>query len=217
MERDRVVDLDDRPFGQHRIFGERTELAISQQVFVAEMPAARSVGRHLSHEQARTDVADVALTVHTKPAVAARGNERERHAVPRRHRRHARSDFCDDTGTLVTTEQREPIRRGLTACGQHLGRRHHVAGEQMVIGVADPGYGHPHQDFTAAGRVELNLADLPVHADPAYYSGTTLHCGPPFSANRLAASSRSSPALILALPVNATSSSQKNSTCRGTL
>jgi len=36
-------------------------------------------------------------------------------------------------------------------------------------------------------------------------------------ANRLAARSRSSPALILALPVNATSSSRKNSTWRGTL
>jgi hypothetical protein len=45
----------------------------------------------------------------------------------------------------------------------------------MVIGVADPGNGHPHQDFTGAGGIEINLANLPIHADPADHSGTTLH------------------------------------------
>jgi hypothetical protein len=41
--------------------------------------------------------------------------------------------------------------------------------------VADAGNGHPHQDFTGVGRIEINLADLPVLANPAQHSGTTLH------------------------------------------
>jgi hypothetical protein len=45
----------------------------------------------------------------------------------------------------------------------------------VVIGVADAGNGHPYQDFTGVGRIEINLADLPVHADSAQHSGTTLH------------------------------------------
>src|SRR6202021_322783 len=156
--------------------GERAELAISQQVFVTQMPATRSVGGHLPDEQARADIADVALTVHTKPAIAARGDERERHVVPWLHRRHARPDVFDHTGTFVAAEQREPVRGGLTAGGRHLRCRHHVAGEEVVIGVADSGNGHPYHDFAGAGRIKNNLADLPVLADPTNYSGTTLHC-----------------------------------------
>ena len=47
MERDRVVDLDDGPVREDSIFGECAELTVSHQVFVAEMPATGSVGRHL--------------------------------------------------------------------------------------------------------------------------------------------------------------------------
>jgi hypothetical protein len=41
--------------------------------------------------------------------------------------------------------------------------------------VADSGNGHSHQDFTVTGRIKINLADFPIHADPAEHSGTTLH------------------------------------------
>lgn len=177
MERNRLVDLDDGPFREHRVLGEGAELPVGQQVFRTEMAAAGPVGGHLAHEQAGADVADVALAVHAEPAAAARRDERQRHVVARAHRRHVGPDFRDDTGALVTAEQREPVRRGLTARGDHLGRRHHVTGEQMVVGVADPGDGHPHQHLTAARRVELDLGDLPVPADPADHGGTTLHCG----------------------------------------
>jgi hypothetical protein len=176
MEGDRVVDLDDRPLRQHRIFGEGAELSVCQQVFVTEMPATGSVGGHLPPEQARADIADVALPVHAEPATAARRNERKCHVIPRLHARHTRPDLRDDTGPLVAAEQWEPVRRGLTARGHQLGSRHHVAGEQMVVGVANAGDGHPHQDLTAAGRIELDLADLPVPSNPANHSGTTLHC-----------------------------------------
>ena len=139
------------------------------------MPAAGSVSRHLPDEQARADIADVALTIDAKSATAARWDERERYVIPWLDRRHARPDLCDDTSALVTTKQREPVRRRLTACGQHLGGWHHVAGKQMVIGVADSGDGHPHQDFTVAGGIKIDLADLPIHADPADHSGATFH------------------------------------------
>ena len=42
--------------------------------------------------------------------------------------------------------------------------------------MADTGNGHPHQDFTGVGWIEIDLADLPVLADPAQHCGTTLHC-----------------------------------------
>jgi hypothetical protein len=95
--------------------------------------------------------------------------------VSRLHRRHPRPDLRNHTGALVTTQQRKPVRRRLTACGQYLGGWDYVAGEQMVIRVADSGNGHSHQDFTVTGRIKINLADFPIHADPAEHSGTTLH------------------------------------------
>src|ERR1700679_1300065 len=139
------------------------------------MPATGSVGRHLPREQTCAGVADVALTVHTKPATAARGNERHRHVVARLHRRHTRPDFFDDTSALVTTEHREPVRLRDTGRGPHLGGRQYVAGDEVVIGVADTGNGHPYQDFTGVGWIEVDLADLPVLAHPAQHCGTTLH------------------------------------------
>ena len=177
MERDRVVDLDDRPFGEHRILRECAELTVSHQVFVAEMTTTGSIGGHFPGEQTRTGVADVALAVHTKPATAARRNERHRHVVPRLHRRHARPDFFDDTGALVTTEHRKPVRLRDTGRGPHLGGRQHVAGDEVIVGVADAGDGHPHQDFSGVRRIEIDLADLPVHADPAKLQrhDTSLH------------------------------------------
>src|SRR6185437_11323701 len=106
-------DLDDGPFRQDRIFGESAQLSVGQQVFVAKVPAAGSVRGHLPDEQAGPDIADVALTVDTKPAAAAPGNERKRDVVSGLHRGHARPYLRDDTSTLVATEQREPVRRGL--------------------------------------------------------------------------------------------------------
>jgi hypothetical protein len=41
--------------------------------------------------------------------------------------------------------------------------------------MADPCDGHPHEDLTGARRVENDLADVPVLADPAQHGGTTLH------------------------------------------
>src|SRR5690242_7384285 len=106
------------------------------------MPPACSVGGHLPHEQARTDIADIALSVDAEPATAARGNERERYVIPWLHCHHARTHLCDDTSTLVATQQREPVRCRLTACGEHFWGWYHVPGEQMVIGVTDSRDGH---------------------------------------------------------------------------
>ena len=54
--------------------------------------------------------------------------------------------------------------------GQHLLRRHHVAGDEVLVGVAQAG-GLPLDEHLAGlGRVELDLLDLPVlvrHPDAA--------------------------------------------------
>src|SRR5689334_18170860 len=98
------------------------------------MSAAGAVGRHLADEEAGADIADVALPVDAEPATAARGDERQRDVVARPHRGDPRPDFRNDTSAFVTAEQREPVRRGLTARGQDLRGWYHVAGEQMVVG-----------------------------------------------------------------------------------
>jgi hypothetical protein len=75
----------------------------------------------------------------------------------------------------VTTEQREPVRRGLTTRGHNFGSGDNVTGEKMVVGMAYSGDRHPHQNLAGARRIKFDLADFPILADPADDCGATFH------------------------------------------
>src|SRR5262249_49120805 len=72
-------------------------------------------------------------------------------------------DFTHDAGALVATDRREHGRQPEGA--HHLVGRRHVALENVVVGVAQPGGGHLDQNFAGAGRVELEFLDRPPAAD----------------------------------------------------
>ena len=55
----------------------------------------------------------------------------------------------------------------------------HVAGGEVVVGMADSGDRHLHQHLAVAGRVERDLLHLPVVANAAQYGCLTLHRDPP--------------------------------------
>ena len=49
--------------------------------------------------------------------------------------------------------------------GQHLGRRHHVAGDEVLVAVAQAGDLPLHEHLTGLGRIDVDLFDLPLLVD----------------------------------------------------
>ena len=83
------------------------------------------------------------------------------------------TDLGDDAGTLVPTDD------GQQVVDPHqrprLARRHHVAGDDVFVGVAQPG-GLPFDEhLTGLRRVDLDLLDLPFLLGSVEYCCSALH------------------------------------------
>ena len=98
------------------------------------------------------------------------------------HGAHAGADLLDDACTFVTAEQGKVLHRRYARrlhdrrkvwCGNH------IAGGEVVVGMADPGDRHLHQHLAVFGRVERDLPNLPVLADTAQDGPLTLQRAPP--------------------------------------
>ena len=97
------------------------------------------------------------------------------------HRPHAGTGLLDHTGAFVTAEHREVLRDGRPGGfheRHHVRSGHHVAGDEVVVGVAQAGNRHLHQDLALTGRVERDLLDLPVPADTPQHRPLALHRSP---------------------------------------
>src|SRR5271157_1190153 len=130
---------------------------------VAGVMAEGAVSGHSRSQGEGADVADVLHSARTPAALSAHSDKRHHHVVARREIRYVVADFTHDAGALMAADRWE---HGWQSQGPHhlIGSRH-VAFEDVVVGMAQPGGGHLDQHFAGAGRVQLEFLDRPWPAD----------------------------------------------------
>jgi hypothetical protein len=101
-------------------------------------------------------------------APAAVGPEVEDDVVAWLAQRHARPDGLDDAGGFVAEDDRQ--------------RRPPLADHDVVVGVADAGGGHAHQDLALLRPVQLHLFDAEGRVGLIQDGGFDLHRVAPLSA-----------------------------------
>ena len=159
-----LLDLHERVRRYHSVFGERADLGdVAQVPAVGGVVAERAVGGHARDHGADTDVADVFGSGCTPTALAADRDERHHHVVARGEFRDALSDFAHDARTLVPADHGE--HGGQPHRTHHLVGRRHVAFEDVVVGMAQPGGGHLHENLAGLRGIQLEFLDGPRAAD----------------------------------------------------
>jgi hypothetical protein len=119
----------------------------------------RHVGDLPAGEEELPEVAEVLMAGCAARAPSARGDEPEHDVVAHRQSGHLGTDLHDLPGALVTSDHRKLLDPELLL---GLVGKDEVPGEQVLVGVAQPGSDQLDQHFTAPRRVELDLLHAPV-------------------------------------------------------
>ena len=83
------------------------------------------------------------------------------------------ADLDHHPGALVAADEGERVGQA-QLLAQRLGRDH-VARDQVLVGVAQPGGAHLDQHLAGLGRVEVDLLDLPLLVQAPEHRGPGLH------------------------------------------
>jgi hypothetical protein len=119
----------------------------------------RHVGDLPAGEEELPEIAEVLVAGRAARAPSARGDEAEHDVVAHGQPGHLGTDLHDLPRALVTTDHRKLLDPELLLS---LVGKDEVPGEQVLVGVAQPGADQLHQHFTALRRVELDLFHAPV-------------------------------------------------------
>src|SRR5690348_6721075 len=160
VERGAVVHLHHRLGRDHRVLGEGAEQAHLAEALAAGVEAVGAVELRAVDEEH----AEVAQVVHAAGAVraaAAGRQEAENHGVALGDVRDIGPDARHDAGPLVAADDRE--------------RHRDVAGDQVLVGVAQPARGELDQDLALLRGVELDFLDLPLLVQTPEHRGLGLH------------------------------------------
>src|SRR5581483_11249773 len=111
------------------------------------------------------------------PAAAADREEAGAHVIARLERADLRPDLDHDAAPFVATHDREEPRPRPVGGPA----RPDVARPEVLVRVAEPGGDPPDQDLVAAGRIEIDLLDLPVLSPAPKHRCVGLHGVPPSS------------------------------------
>ena len=110
VERDVVVDLDDRVLSDDRVGGERAEHAHQTRVLAAHVVAARAV-RLQTDLDPSAGLAQVFAADRAPVATPAGGNPAQYDVVAFGHRMHLGPDRLDDAGALVAADRGQFLHR----------------------------------------------------------------------------------------------------------
>ena len=146
VERDVVEDLHARRLVDHGVGGEGAEAHHGGDVLAPGVVAHRSVELLARHEDA-ADVAEVRVTRGARGALPAGGDEAQHHVVAGGQAGDAGTHFLDHPGALVSADD-----------GEGHG---HVAGEQVLVGMAHARCRQLDEDLALLRRVELDGLDAP--------------------------------------------------------
>ena len=146
VERDVVEDLHARGLVDHGVGGEGAEADHGRDVLAAGVMAHGAVELLPRHEDA-ADVAQVRVAGGTGRTLPAGRDEAEHDVVARGQAGHTGTHLLDHAGALVAADD-----------GKGDG---HVAGEQVLVGVAHARRRQLDEDLALLGRVELDGLDAP--------------------------------------------------------
>ncbi len=156
------VHLYERGLVDDAVLGERPDLGHDVEVAPAQAIANRPVGDLTRREGGRTEIAQVGVAGDAHPAATADRKEARRDVVARLDAVDARPDSDDDPPALVAPHHGKEPRVGLLGHVWRARARPHVARPQVLVRVAQT-CGRPlDEDFLVAGRIEIDLLDLPV-------------------------------------------------------
>ena len=172
VERDVRGDLDDRRLVHDAVLGERAEAAHGGDVVALVIVMAGGAVLLATRQQRGAQVAQVLVAGRARRADAARRHERGDDVVADLEALHVRTDLDDLAGALVAGHDRELLP---AHHGGDLGVEDHVAGDQVLVGVAHAARRELHQDLAVLGRVELDLLDLVLGVRRVQHRGLGLH------------------------------------------
>ena len=128
------------------MFGEGPDLGdVAQFPTVGGVVAECAVSGHARDHGSDTDVAKILDSACTPTALPADGDERHHHVVAGFHIGDAVADFANYAGTLMAADGGE--HGGQSHRAHDLVRCRHVAFEDVVVGVAQPGRRHLNEDL----------------------------------------------------------------------
>jgi hypothetical protein len=157
----RSSDLDATGLVDHRALGERPEQAHQPEVLAAGVVAGGEVGDLPPPALVLAELADAAHALGAGPAVAAGGDEAEDHPVAGGEPGDARADLLDDPRALVPADHRQ--------------RNGQVAGDHVLVGMAQAAAADGDEDLPLLGRVELDLLNRPFLVQVPQHRGASLH------------------------------------------
>ena len=150
VEGEVVVDLDEGSLVAHGVAGEGAEHAEDAKVLTPGVVAGRLVAHLPAVGDVHPHVAEPLVSLDARGTVTAGGQEAGHHMVAGREGGHAGPDLLHDAGALVAAD--------------HRAEEGHVAGQEVLVGMAQPGSHQPDEDLVVLGRVELDVFDLPLAA-----------------------------------------------------
>jgi hypothetical protein len=160
VERRAVVHLHHRRRRDHGVLGEGAEQAHLAEALAAGVEPVGAVELRAVDEEG----AEVAQVLHAAGAVrapAAGREEAEDHGVALGDMGDPGAHADHDAGALVAADDRE--------------RHRDVAGDQVLVGVAQPARGELDQYLALLRRVELSVLDLPFLVQTPEHRGLGLH------------------------------------------
>jgi hypothetical protein len=158
---------------QDAVLGETADLAEERQGGVPQPVAAGPVADLARRVERATVVAQVRPTGRAVTAVAACRDERHHDVVTRPEIGHPRTHLHDLAGALVAADHREHD-RPVAILGHRVGVGT-VAGDQVLVGVAQPGRTHLHEHLAGTGRIKADLFDRPPFPNVVQHRGARLH------------------------------------------
>src|SRR5262249_14549839 len=138
VEGDVLVDLDGGELVDHDVGAEGPQGGVRGQVRARRVHAVPAVGQGPAGHDEGAVVAQVLQAGHARVASAAGGDEREDDVVAHGESVDTGADRVDDAGALVAADD------GVGDAGE-------VAGDEVLVGVAEPAGGQPHADLAGVG------------------------------------------------------------------
>ena len=176
------IHLDQRRLVDDAVLGEGAQLGHDVEVLALEVVAHRSVGDLSGRERRRPEVAQVRVSGDAHPAAAADGEEAGRDVIAWLQASYPGSDLENQAATFMPSHHgKEPWFRlvGWSLAGSH------VAFTDVLVRVAQAGGRPLDQNLLFAGRVKVDLLDLPVLLPTPEHRRMRLHFQSPCASSDL--------------------------------
>src|SRR5262249_27996314 len=156
-----VIDLDDRRLRQRAVLREASDARHDADILAAHLAPVGAVGLHSDQNQ-RAEVTEALVTDGTPTAASACRQERRHHMVAGLEVAHTGPDLLYDSRALMSADDRQ----------RNTGE---IAGDDMVVRVAQAGRLERDEDLALLRPVEVDLLDAPPLVESPEHGGVRFH------------------------------------------